>query len=167
DPRWREVFVFLAGLLPDGTALMEQLRGSVGRVGADDPAVRRFVAHVMAEYEKREPLWRLETRPRGDQEQIAYVGKSPVMRMLDMLRRRLDAVSWLVDRSGLRLKTQIAEELLIAAESDLQHLNADAVNSVQLMTYLQAAVLAIDCASVAVVENRMRTVAWIFAPLRS
>ena len=129
--------------------------------------MRMFLAQVMGDYRKREPFWRSEIRPLRGWKTIAYAGKSPVLRMLDMLGRRLDSVKWLGQQSGLHLKAQIAEEMLIAAESDSQNSHVRALMSTEFMTYLQAAVLTIDCASVAVCDNRERAVSWILTPMRS
>lgn len=84
EPRWREVFVFLAGLLPDGSALLEHVRAGAAGAGAKAKEVNRFVSFVMAEYLRREPEWRAQ-RSVDDVAGTFYAGKSPARIALNAL----------------------------------------------------------------------------------
>ncbi|MBA4110617.1 MAG: hypothetical protein C0487_13610 [Leptothrix sp. (in: Bacteria)] len=166
DPRWREVIVFLAGLLPDGSGLLEQLRGNIARVGADAPVVHRLISCVMTEYLKEEPAWRI-LKDTPIQSSITYETKHATLRMLANLQRRISEIKWLEPKSGLRLKINIVEKLLLQAENNPKDILKASLYSDELLAYLQGAILTLDCASVAVSDNRIRAVAWIFSPLRS
>lgn len=165
EPRWREVFVFLAGLLPDGSGFLERLRASAASAGAQAPEVNLFINRVMGEYTRRESQWRAQ-RP-GEDTMAFYAGKSPARIALNALATRLEELKWIGPRSGLRLKLLVADQLLAESEDKPKHFVFAAANSEHLVSYFQSANLALDCATVAVCDNRERAVSWILTPLHS
>jgi predicted NACHT family NTPase len=162
DDRWREVIVFCAGLLQDGTRLLEMLVKALAQLLNRTGTLRSFLMHVSAEYQAK------GYSAVANHESAVPIGRrTPRAIALDIVSR-LQNVAWAGTNHALYGKAGLAAQLLLDAEIDPSHPFADlAKEGSDLATYMQAVKLIVDCACVATCLHRDRIVAPLLTNIRS
>jgi predicted NACHT family NTPase len=151
DPRWREVLVFCAGLLQDGTRLLELLVKAANQALTTSGELVALLAQVGAEYHGGQ-------HRRASPSYLHGLGASRSAYTLGTeLVGRLDSLPWAGPDHPLRAKVVILCELLSDVEFSNKHLSLIRDGSL-LPKYLQAVSLIVDCACVATCLGRDRII---------
>jgi hypothetical protein len=157
DQRWREVLVFCAGLLQDGTQFLEMLVAASAQPLSKQDELVSFLSQLEGSY------WKVSNKatpaPIVDVQELEVEGRvSRTARSLALrIVARLDKLAWAGKQHPLRVKAAIAVELLSAAQTDPKHaFNRLNEEGSTLSRYLHAVGVVVDCVSVANCRNRDR-----------
>lgn len=164
DSRWREVIVFCAGLLQDGTAFLRALVKGANQIVNRQGSLPAFLSQVAGSFAGGKVA---ETNDFDALSTSATGARSPLL-LAASLVRRLDELSWAGRTSALRMKAALACDFLVAAKASSEHVfHSLAAEGSELGGYLAAVSLIVDCAAVATCEERATVIAPLLAPFRS
>lgn len=163
DVRWREVIVFCAGLLQDGTQFLESVVHAVNRLLNDSTELLSLVSQIHAMFLGG------KVAPSLDEFLDSSNGTSlmPLRQATDLVRR-LDALAWAGQQHALRIRVALLREHLLNVQAGRTTLYGDlAREGSALSKYLQGVGLLVDCTAVATCSTRDRIVSPLLANIRS
>lgn len=154
NPRWREVFIFLAELLPDATTLLTHLRDAVAHATNNSSIVLSVLGEVHGLAGRLESIQDApSTWPQDLNAIVEAADKEPAGIILRDLIGRLRSLRWSYQYHGLALRCALLLQFLPRVARDETFLR-----------YIQGLSLLVDCASVAVCSNRVEIIASILQP---
>lgn len=164
DPRWREVIVFCAGLLQDGTQLLDLLVKSSTRSLIRTANLHSFLSNIGSMYQ-------VDTTASIEDDDLlpakARSAASP-MRLAAEIIERLDDLPWAGKEFGLRKKAALVFEHLMKLEAGKSNVFIElSPDGSALSKYLQMVLVIIDSAAVATCAHRDRLIAPLLANVRS
>lgn len=165
NPQWREVIVFSAGLLQDGTQFLEMLVRSSAKLPSDAGDLGSMLTHVGAMHADGR-----DAESFGDDAVRAALSRSAAapLRLAAELIQRLDDLTWAGPRHGLRRKAALVGEHLSRVDAGVTSVFKDlSQDGSPLAKYLQVALVIVDSAAVATCAHRANVVAPLLGSIRS
>jgi predicted NACHT family NTPase len=162
DVRWREVAVFCAGLLQDGTGFLEMAVRSVHKHLNQSPELLALLTHVNSLFLGGQTTPSVDNFVEGPQST-----SHPLRQTADILRR-VQRLPWGEEASGFKTRAALLREHLLQVHAGRSELFKALANEGSVLSkYLYGVSVIVDCAAVATCAARARVLGPLLANIRS